>query len=793
MSNYCKVRRCGPASAILTRMPSYSVRAIAIQVACAAAAMAAHAALAAPSALNVQLDSVSKLEQDRAADADAASFISADRIDGSPEDKLTLSGNAEIRRGGAVLRGDRITYTQATDEVRAEGHARISREGASFSGPSMSFHITSRSGSMSDAEYEYAPRNIRGCAKNVKFLSGDRTSFDDVTITTCKRDDEAWFIKLNELEIDEYDQSASGTGATLHFMGVPIFGTPWFSFPVSNERRSGFLTPTYGMSSTRGVDVAIPYYFNLAPNYDYTLTPRVMSKRGVMIGNEARFKYDDFDAQVNFDYMPNDSELDEDRYGMRVETHYQHDKLAFDVDYNRVSDDDYISDFSGNIRESSEAVLPQDYNLTWTDSYWNAGLRVTKNQTLQIDDDDIIEPYERVPQATLNGYNGDFYGFELATTLEATRFEHSNQIQGSRFVVDQTVSYPMRGPGWFVVPKGQLIGAWYELDDMKRDPAYTERNPSRISPIFSLDAGLVFERDSSWFGRDAFQTLEPRVYYAYSPYRNQNDIPIFDTTIADLNFATLFSENQFAGYDRVSEANQLTTVLSTRYIDKSSGLELFRASIGQRQYFADQRVTFLPENSRQFQYYQRPSEDGTRYDSRSDLLASVGARLTRTVTSDVTMQYSSVQDRLVKMNAGVAWQPRPMSFVGLYYRYNYSATGTGYGEDDDNIKQIDLAVQWPITEKLYGVFRYNYSLYTHKPIEMIGGFEYLHDCWTLRFAAQRYVTASNEEESNFFLQLELNGLGSLGTSPIDELRRNIRGYQTRQNLPTAYDPYDYYE
>lgn len=750
------------------------------------------AAAAAPSALNVQLDAVTKLEPGRAADSDAASFVSADRIDGSPEDTLTLSGNAEIRRGGTVLKGDQITYTQATDEVQATGNARISREGASFSGPSMSFHITSRSGSMPEAEYEYAPRNIRGCAKNVKFLSGDQTTFEDVTITTCKRDDEAWFIKLNELEIDEYDQSASGTGATLHFMGVPIFGTPWFSFPVSNERRSGFLTPTYGMSSTRGVDIAVPYYFNLAPNYDYTLTPRVMSKKGVMLGNEARFKYNEFEAEVNVDYMPDDRELGEDRYGARVKTHYERDKLAFDVDYNRVSDDDYISDFSGNIRESSEAVLPQDYNLTWTDTYWAAGLRVTKNQTLKIDDDDVIEPYERVPQATLNGYDADFYGFELATNLEATRFAHSRQIQGSRFVVDQTVSYPMRGAGWFVIPKGQLIGAWYELDDMKRDPAYANKNPSRISPIFSLDAGLVFERNSSWFGRDAFQTLEPRVYYAYSPYRDQSDIPIFDTTIADLNFATLFSENQFAGYDRISEANQLTTVLSTRYIDKSSGLELFRASVGQRQYFTDQRVEFLSRDSAQFEYYQRPSENGTRYDSRSDLLASVGARLTRTITSDMTMQYSSVQNRLVKMNAGVAWQPRPMSFVGLYYRYNYSSTGAGL-EDDDNIKQIDLAVQWPITEKLYGVFRYNYSLYTHKPIEMIGGFEYMHDCWTLRFAAQRYVTASNEEESNFFLQLELNGLGSIGTSPIDELRRNIRGYQTRQNLPTAYDPYDYYE
>ena len=248
--------------------------------------MSASTSATAADAVKVKLDSVMKLEPQRATGSnDAASFVSADRIEGNPEDELNLYGNAEIRRGGSVLRADQITYVQATDEVTATGNARISREGASFTGPSMSFRITSRSGEMPDAEYEYAPRNIRGCARNVKFLSGDHTSFEDVTITTCKRDDEAWFIKLDELEVDEYDQSASGTGASLHFMGVPIFGSPWFAFPISNERRSGFLTPTYGMSSTRGVDFSIPYYFNLAPNYDYTLTPRIMTKRGLMLGN----------------------------------------------------------------------------------------------------------------------------------------------------------------------------------------------------------------------------------------------------------------------------------------------------------------------------------------------------------------------------------------------------------------------------------------------------------------------------------------------------------------------------
>lgn len=774
------------------------VRVIAACVALATAAMSG--AAQASDNVRVRLDSATKLDLGHAStDAnDSASFVSAERIEGNPEDELHLIGDAEIRRGGTVLTADEITYVQRTDEVTARGNAKITRQGASFSGPSMKFRITSRSGSMEDATWEYAPRSLRGCAKNVKFLSGDHTTFEDVTVTTCKREDEAWFIRMNDLEIDEYDRSASGRGATLHFQGVPIFGSPWFSFPISSERRSGFLTPTYGMSSTRGVDIAVPYYVNLAPNYDWTITPRVMTKRGVMLGNEARLMLPNFEGQATFNYLNDDKEYGDSRYGMRVQTEYARDKLGFTVDYNRVSDDDYISDFAGDIRESSEAVLPQDYALTWTETHWHTTLRVNKNQTLTIDPEDLDgrrqtpKPFEREPQFVATGYYGDVRGFELTSVVEATRFTHPDMMDGSRFVLDQTVSYPMRGAGWFVIPKGRLIGTWYDLEHTGRnlqgnEVYYKDNNPGRVSPIFSLDTGLVFERDSSWFGRDAFQTVEPRIYYAYSPYRDQSDIPIFDTSIADLNFATLFTENAYAGYDRVSEANQVTTAISTRYIDKATGLEIFRAGLGQRQYFGDQRVGFINTQSEE-RYFNGQDIDGLRNDSRSDLLASVGARLTRTITASATAQYSSSQSELQKINTGIRWQPRPMSSIALYYRYNKTAVAP-----EDRIKQIDFAMQWPLTDRLYGLFRYNYSLYQDKPIEVIGGVEYHHDCWTMRVAAQRYTTSANEDETNFFLQLELTGLGSIGVSPLSELRRSIKAYQTRDTIPGMSDPYDYYE
>ena len=772
------------------------IRPIVISVSFALAAMAP-SAIAGVAHTNsnsnsrVSLESVITLDPSRATStSDSISFVSADRIEGNPEDQLHLYGNAEIRRAGAVLKGDRITYTQATDEVEADGHARLSRLGASFSGPSMRFKITPRTGDMSNAEYEYAPRNIRGCAKNIRFVSGDTTTFEDAKVTTCKRDDEAWFIQMNRLEIDEYDQTASGSGAVLNFMGLPILGAPWFAFPLGRERRSGLLVPTYGMSSTRGLDLTIPYYFNIAPNYDMTLTPRIMSKRGIMLDTEARLLYNDFSTTINYSYLPDDKATNDNRSSMRIESEYRHDRLNASINYNRVSDDDFITDFSGNIRESSESILPQEYSVRYDETYWNASVSVMKNQALHISGINYYRPYERVPQILFTGYNGDYHGFELKSTVEATRFKSPNMINGDRFVFEQNVSYPIRGAGWFVIPKGTFLGTWYQLSDLNDQERrqFTDKNPQRTLPMFSLDSGLIFERDTSWFGRAAYQTLEPRVYYAWVPYRNQDKLPVFDTSIADLNFATLFSENIFSGYDRVSESNQLTTVLTTRYFDQSNGLELFRASIGQRRYFDNQRVTFYTPTPDSY-VTQTPRNENVR----SDLLASVGARLTKGLTANVSGQYSSADHRFVKVNAGIRWQPKPMSLIGLYYRYNYAHSKDFGAYDNDYIKQVDLAVQWPLTERLFGIFRYNYSLLQKKPIEMIAGVEYMHDCWTLRFATQRYTTASNSEESNFFLQLELNGLGSIGTSPLSELKRNIKGYQTTTQVPDKIGQYDYYE
>ena len=514
----------------------------------------------------------------------------------------------------------------------------------------------------------------------------------------------------------------------------------------------------------------IPYYFNLAPNYDYTLTPRVLSKRGFVLGNELRFKQESIEGEIYANYMPHDRIEGTDRYSVQAQIQGHWNGFGYGLNYNQVSDDDFLDDFASSIRDNTEDILPQDYWLTYGTTYWTAALRVTKNQTIN----DTEKPYEREPQFTWSAYLADFHGFELNTKVDATRFVHptENKINGNRFVFMQDVSYPVMGAGWFVTPKLQLVGTHYELDYDRSDGR--DDSPSLTLPIYSLDSGLIFERNTTLGSRNILQTLEPRIFYSYTPYRDQSDIPIFDSTLADFNFAQMYSENTWSGYDRYAETNQVSGTLTTRLIDDASGLEWIRASIGQRYYFNDKTVGW----------------SGKRIDqpSKSDFLASIGARLTRTIQTSAAVQWSWERSSMQKMSAGVRWQPRPMSVVGLYYRYNWAEEQNS----DDYIDQIDLSVQWPLTDRLYALARQNYSLYDKKFIESLVGFEYQSDCWTLRAVAQRYTRDEQNEQTTFFLQLELTGLGAVGSNPLSELQRSIQGYQQITPMPNKAGTYDYY-
>ena len=710
-----------------------------------------------------------ELDENRAPTRDGGpTFVRAQSVEGIVDERLILRGDAEIRRGGTVMRGDTITYTHATDVVNVEGHARVFRDGAAFTGPRLDFRVDAQTGAMPDASFTYAPRNGRGEASLIEFLGSERARMQNVRFTTCGPGDNAWWVQAESIEFDGLDETATATFATLFFKGLPILASPILSFPTSDRRKSGFLTPTFGLSSTLGTDIRTPYYFNLAPNYDYTLTPRLMTKRGVLFENELRYLDPTQRGTLVYDVIAKDRETGGSRDFTAVRYEYASPSgFAAGINYNRASDNTYFVDFASTIVDTSQKVLLQDGFVAYNQPYWNAAVRISKNQVLQDPDpsQQITPPYERVPQVTVNGYVADWRGFEAAAVLDGTRFESKTMQPGDRYIADVRAAYPILAPGWFIVPRARVSSTAYDLDPAFNPPELT---PTRTLPILSLDAGLIFERDVGWFGRAAQQTLEPRLFYAYIPYRNQNNLPNFDSALADINYAQLFTENIYSGSDRISNANQLTAALTTRILDTETGAERLRAAIAQRYYFTEQLVTL-------------PGQTPTASKS-TDVLAALSAQLGRSWAIDLAAQYSAEELEFTRVTAGTRWQPGRASVLSAYYRYQ-----------SDGISQIDLAGQWPLSNRWYAVGRFNYSLEDSRFVDIVAGLEYQQDCWLLRFVVQRFATTTQLTTTNFYLQLELNGLTSIGSSAANLLKRNIPGYQSLNPVPRQPGRFDYYE
>jgi len=690
-------------------------------------------------------------------------YLRADRVSGEMEETVHLDGNAELRREGTVVRGDHIEYTVATDEARIQGNARLFRDGTTFTGPSLQLQVDALTGTMPDATFIYAPRQGRGTAGLLEFLGSERLVAKDATYTTCGPGD-GWWVKANQLEIDRGEELGVARGATIYFEGVPIFASPYFQFPLGERRRSGILTPSFAINSTLGYEATVPWYWDIAPNRDFTIAPRVMSRRGVLLENEFRFLEPTVRGQLGYDIIAHDKATGETRDNISIQTDYANlSGVTAGLNYNRVSDDRFFVDFGRTVVSSAQAVLPQEAFVAYNRPFFSSAVRVSENQTLQDPNAPIVPPYERVPEVTLSSWRYDWYGIDPAINFDATYFRHMTLEDGTRVIVNPVVSYPLLAPGWFFVPKAQWHYTSYTLDPYLHPG---DSRPTRSLPIYSLDTGLVFERDG---GDGGFQTVEPRLFYAYIPFRDQSQLPNFDSALADFNFTQLFTENIYSGSDRIGEANQLTAAIVGRVFDPVNGGERMRVAVGQRFYFASQRVTLLPT-------------DQPRTDKTSDVLFEFSGSVAPHWLANFDVERSMSQQKVVYSSVGVRWQPAPASVVTASYRYRV-----------EDLEQADLSGQWPLTRRLYGVARLNYSMRDRSWIEALGGLEYKADCWVLRFAAQRFTTSTVTTTTTVFLQLELNGLTSVGPSPVEQLRRSIPGYQLINPPPREPGRYQYYE
>ena len=699
--------------------------------------------------------------------------IDAERMDGVGEFEMTARGSAELKQEDMTIFGEFLKYNRELGWVDAHDGVRLQLGVDRFFGPKLRYNTFDDTGVFDDVQYVLRRESTaRGSAEQIDFLGKDLYRMKKAVYTTCEPGRDDWRLEADELELDYETEEGRAKHPRLRFFDTTILASPFAFFPLERSRKSGLLAPYYAHSNTRGIEVGIPYYWNIAPEYDYTITPIYMTKRGLLLKNEARYMDVRSRGEARVEYMPGDAELKRPRHGIS----WQHQTLTpttqLFIDYNRVSDDRYFVDMASQVRQSSIGNLQQDAYVTHGGALFGSSVsygamfRVQKFQTLQDPNAPITPPYHRVPQVNFTPSRNDIGGFMDATVpFEYVRFTHPTMVEGSRVTASPTISAPLLAPGWFITPKAGVRSLAYGLQNTGPGVA---TSPRVSIPWTSLDAGLIYDRDARWFGENLTQTFEPRLFYVYVPYRNQDAIPIFDTGLADFNFPQLFSENRFGGGDRFGDANQLTAAATTRFL-QSGGQEAFRATVGQRFYFEDERVALTPGAP-------------LRSYGHSDYLASIGGHLFRHLTFDTTAQYNPRDHRPERYTAAARYSPEIGKVASASYRYNRDPANP--------IRQVDISGQWPIRQGWYAVGRYNYSLLDKRLVDGIAALEYNAGCWVFRAAFQRIQAAAQVTSTAVFFQIVFTGAGELGNDEVlTLLRRNVPGYSvTNPSDPTLAPP-----
>ena len=703
---------------------------------------------------------------------DSAKFLEADRVEAQQGQKVVATGNVILRQRGAVIRAERVDYDGEEQLAVARGNVKLERYGDTASGPLLTYHLDEGTGEMATPVFEFpktAERRTssRGVATRAELGEEQKSKLYEAEYTSCPAPRDDWFLRVRELDVDSGRNIGTAYSSTLYFLHVPILYMPYATFPLDNKRKSGFLSPTFGTSGKSGFEASLPYYWNIAENMDATLTPKIFTKRGIQLGEEFRYLEPRLSGQIDSEILPHDRIGQDNRWfaGIKHTQQLPWRGWSAAVNAQEVSDDNYFRDLSTKIALTSQTNLPHDAVIAYNDDTWSFSTRALTYQTLQDPNGPFVPiPYRILPQVLLTGAKQNVKGFDLGVALEGSNFSHPTLVNGERFNFYPSISMPVRRSYGYITPKA---GYYYWTYNLGANAVGEEDGPTGL-PIASVDAGLYFDRPVMWGGRAFEQTLEPRVYYLYIPFRDQGRLPNFTTAEKDFNFTTIFTENRFVGGDRVGDANQITLGLTSRMIESSTGLERLTASLGQVYYFTPPRVTL---------------SDTVSGNKTSDILAAVGSQMSPSVTVGTGVQYTPNLNRSEKFTLEAHYNPVPGSVINAAYRY---ARGTTDPRADPSvqagIKQVDISTQWPITREISVLGRWNWSAQDRKLLEGLAGFEYNAGCWQLRAVAHRFITAAQQYSTSFQIQLELTGLSRIGINPLETLRQNIAGYRRSDEI-----------
>jgi LPS-assembly protein len=704
-----------------------------------------------------------------------------------------LTGHVMVHQDQRTISADRVTYDEKTGKVTVNGQVDFEDPRLGVKSDSGAYDALG-GGFFNQADFHIFERNGRGFANHMSVTPDGKVHLNTVRYTSCPVGNEDWVIKARSIYLNTDTEQGVARSVVMRFKDVPVFYSPYLAFPLGDNRQSGLLFPGFGHSGNNGYQLEIPYYFNLAPNYDATLTPGYLSKRGVQLGGEFRFLTEGSKGEVEGNVLPNDEIEHSDRAYVHVtDVTNLAPGLRFDTDIASVSDSNYFSDFAVGADQTSVTFLERRGELLYYDDVWRIRAQLQNFQTI---DTSIVageRPYSRVPRVEAYGLFPLFGQFEFAVSSEVTNFLRDVGPTGVRADLSPELRWSLRTPGYFFEP---VVGYHFTQYDLQNAAVGDPSTPTRTLPYASVDSGLVFERDAGSQGQRTL-TLEPRLMYTYIPYRNQNELPLFDTGIPDLNLVELFRNNRYVGDDRIGDANQIAYGLTTRLFSQATGTQYLSATIGEIHYFTLPRVllpdeitqtvpgqtlTTLPGQQGQVilpgqnlptlpgqTLATAPVETLQPYHA-SDIVSEVSLTAYKNWSVNLDYQWNPYTSQTDKSEVLVQYHPDPAKVVNLGYRFQ-----------EDILKQYDLSFAWPIAGHWNTVGRYVYSIQNRQVIEQLAGFEYKSCCWRIQLLQRRYLTnRTGGLDTSIALQLELTGLSSVGKRSDTFLSKEISGYTARE-------------
>ncbi|MFL6577343.1 MAG: LPS-assembly protein LptD [Povalibacter sp.] len=669
--------------------------------------------------------------------------------------EATREGTWDLKGDVSITQGDRnLTTTDATYDPKSQTFATKNR--VQYSDPAMKVEGTggqfAPQGTIAfeGAQFELTEQQARGSAQHIDASTQGLLKLNGVSYTTCPLGNEDWLLHASDIDINQSTGMGIGRGVRLDFKGVPIMYTPFITFPVSDQRKTGFLFPSFGTSSRSGTQFGVPWYWNIDPEYDATFLPTWYSKRGLRLNTEFRYLSAFGRGALTSDYLPNDQVFGDSRLLVHfVDKSDFTDHLRLEIDATDVSDNQWFEDFGMGPEGTSVTYLDRVANLQYLDENWFGSLRAQNFQTIDTSIDQLDRPYTVLPQLDIRGYfPGQPYGLTFGVDGEVSNFLRDDGVTGLRLDVAPEIRMPLRGAGLYLEPAASFRYTAYDLEDAAPGEA---THPHRSAQILSVDGGVNFEKNWGRRGQ-RLQTFEPRFMYLYVPYRNQDDLPVFDTGVPDFNPVQLFRTNRYIGPDRLSNANQVSVGITSRLLDTASGQQFISGTIGQAYYFDEPKVT-LPGV---------PLEDT----ESSDIVAELALTAYDNWNIGMGVQWDPGDARSEKGDLNVQYRPGSDRVVNVGYRFRR-----------ENIEQVEGSLAWPVSKNWSAYARMVYSLEDQTTLDQFAGFEYRACCWRLRFVGRRYVSnRDGDVDTSFLLQLELNGLSSVGVGADAFLERSIGGY-----------------